>query len=422
MEIFRQLQMQRQETDAVPAEGDSTADPLVSSIAANYDSASDEGGGLEDKGAVLEMEGVEPDWQDQGAGQLTSSEDSPGSERALLHFSSDEPDVPLRVSDRSGWGQGKTKGRLPPLMIQVMPHAACADTDMLVAQVNEPDCPAVKEVVSAGRYCGQRKNKPSTSHRKTLSDTSTVDRSDSLKLAGKKKALDASPNVERSHSLRSAGGRKTRAEQLVASSVERSDSLRSAGKKSELPPKPTYAAIPSKDSKHSSKAPPLKQKAERVLYRMDTGLGSGGNSSSGLLAESANVADSSSGSDPDGLNVLGLSSPPRRSQGQGRRNLRKTKSRGKGKGAGTLTPTLLLDELSFTVHEPPTHLVTVHEPPTHLVTVHEPPTHLVTVHELPKHLVSVHEPPKHLVTVHEPPKHLVPLEDVVVEGASGCNQ
>jgi hypothetical protein len=387
MEIFRQLQMQRQETDAVPAEGDSTADPLVSSIAANYDSASDEGGGLEDKGAVLEMEGVEPDWQDQGAGQLTSSEDSPGSERALLHFSSDEPDMLMRAS---GWGQAKTKGRLPPLKIQVMSHAACADTDMLVAQVNEPECLALKEVVSGGRYCGQRMNKPSTSHRKTLSDTSTVDRSDSLKLAGKKKALDTSPNVERSHSLRSAGGRKTCADQLAASSVERSDSLRSVGKKSELPPKPTYAAIPSKDSKHSSKAP--KQKSERVLYRTDTGLGSGGNSSSGLLAESANLADSSSGSDPDGLNVPGRSSPPRRSQGQGRRNLHKTKSRGKGKGAGTLTPTLLLDELSFTVHEPPTHLVTVHEPP------------------------------KHLVFVHEPPKHLMPLEDMVVERASGCNQ
>ena len=110
-----------------------------------------------------------------------------------------------------------------------------------------------------------------------------------------------------------------------------------------------------------AQTPPLKIPTERVLYRADTGqsiwaqTGGSGSLWRGEAGGSGQLGESSSGSEQDGLFSAGGASAGggRRSQGQGRRNLRKTKSRGKGKGAGTLTPTLLLDELSFTVHQPP---------------------------------------------------------------------
>ena len=166
--------------------------------------------------------------------------------------------------------------------------------------------------------------------------------------------------MERSDSLR-AGSKRHPVADLALSPMERSDSLRSAGKKPELPPKPTFAVVPVMDSRRSPKPPPLKIPTERVLYRADTGqsiwaqTGGSGSLWRGEVGGSGQLGESSSGSEQDGLFSVGGASAGggRRSQGQGRRNLRKTKSRGKGKGAGTLTPTLLLDELSFTVHQPP---------------------------------------------------------------------
>lgn len=201
--------------------------------------------------------------------------------------------------------------------------------------------------------------------KKILADlTSGMERSDSLRGAGKKHMIDSS--MERSDSLRGAGKKhvidsnmersdsvrvRKLASDLVPSGMERSDSLRSAGRKPELPPKPTFAqsVLPSLESRRSPKLPPLKLPSQRILHRVDVGTGRVDVGGSGLLGES------SSGSEQDAVFTggMGLTGSSRRSQGQGRRNLRKTKSRGKGKGAGTLTPTLLLDELSFTVHTPP---------------------------------------------------------------------
>ncbi|KAK7500822.1 hypothetical protein BaRGS_00008066 [Batillaria attramentaria] len=188
-----------------------------------------------------------------------------------------------------------------------------------------------------------------------------MERSDSLRVAGKKHPADSNLlGVERSDSLRQAG--KKLLPDLAQSGMERSDSLRSAGKKPELPPKPTFAhsVLPSLESRRSPKPPPLKIPSERVLHRADVGAGAGSWAWRGDAGGSGQLGESSSGSEQDTV-FTGSSGPAggssRRTQGQGRRNLRKTKSRGKGKGAGTLTPTLLLDELSFTVHEPPKDLL-----------------------------------------------------------------
>lgn len=361
MEIFRQLQMQRQETDAVPAEGDSMADPLVSSVAANYDSASDEGARLEED--VEKPEGCDLDLLHQ-----TSSDHSPGSERALLHFSSDEPDV--TITKIIGRGQIK-QSKMQPTRARILPEI---NTTMVIANEVEvwsstfhanPNFADNAGSTKKGQPSGtsDTSHKPRSSHRKTLSDASVMDRSDSLRASGKRKALDVAQGVERCHSLRLAGGQKHHQDLAAAKAMERSDSVQSTGKKSELPPKPTYAAIPAKDSKRSPKPPPLKIGAERVVMKADLGhTVTHVNNGAGFWGEGRQLGDSSSGSEQDGLNmfsgngVMGAGGSSRRPQGQGRRNLRKTESRGKGKGAGTLTPTLLLDELSFTVHEPPRDL------------------------------------------------------------------
>lgn len=184
--------------------------------------------------------------------------------------------------------------------------------------------------------------------------TYPVGRADSLREASRKHGEPSCVGVERADSLRLSG--KRHVTDVAGFGVERADSLRLTGKKPELPPKPTFAQskLPSLDNKHSPKATPLKLPVERALHRGEAScslpLGPGG-----VLCGSGPLGESSSGSEPDAGHLpAGLASAVggRRPQVQGRRNLRKTKSRGKGKGSGTISPTLMLDELSLAVPEP----------------------------------------------------------------------
>ena len=443
MEIFRQLQMRRQETGEVPEAVDAavttatlptsadpptdpkthqhTADtklsPSISSKATENTSGIDLHSGI--GRGDSDNDGNIPVSVDPTAVQVTSSDDSPGSERALLRMAGGEFEShkskarPGRPGAGPRRGHQTTGSQLPKCLAALDDGLPCSELDSASprhhaaeSESSKPLCAPRKlgsdmpspstmkadsHLVSGGHkqslpdatrmersesVRGSRRKAPTdlalasmersdslrASGRKRFSDLTGMERSDSLRAGGKKHPvadLSLSP-MERSDSLR-AGGKRHPVADLVLSPMERSDSLRSAGKKPELPPKPTFAVVPIMDSRRSPKPPPLKMPTERVLYRADTGQSilahSGGSGSlwRGEGGGSGQLGESSSGSEQDVLFNAGAMSAggSRRSQGQGRRNLRKTKSRGKGKGAGTLTPTLLLDELSFTVHEPP---------------------------------------------------------------------
>ena len=413
LEIFRQLQMRRQENGEGPGPAspssptsaasptdlkaclpasNTTKQPFSQSIVPTHNFSGMDGQGL-GKRTESEDEGNLPLDISPGAMQMTSSDDSPGSERALLRITSGEAEVrqaKMKPSRREGQRRNqKSRGNLPPPLDDSarisdldphLPRRHNADLEIAEAgytskKLGTDGLPHTALKAEGLLACGgpkhllsdtapiERSDSVRGSRRKAVNDLALVgmDRSDSLRVSGKKHIPDL-PSIERSDSLR-AGSRRLPAE-LAVSPMERSDSLRSAGKKPELPPKPTFAVVPVMDSRRSPKPPPLKIPTERLLYRADTGQSISaqpGGSGSVYRAEqggSGQLGESSSGSEQDGLFSAGgmPSSGARRSQGQGRRNLRKTKSRGKGKGAGTLTPTLLLDELSFTVHEPPRDL------------------------------------------------------------------
>lgn len=420
MEIFRQLQMRRQETGEVPGAADASAttvtspasaappttpdpkahqqaatdtklSPSISSKATENTSGIDLHSG-EGRGDSDNEGNVSAD-VDPAAMQVTSSDDSPGSERALLRVAGGEP-VPHRPRPRprpSRPGAGPHKGKkaagpkLPKSLAALDDGPLCSEFDSASPRHHAAEAD-VPEPLCAARKPGSDALPPSTlkadgllaggGHKPSFPDAAPIERSESVRGSRRKAYADLTlAGMERSDSLR-VSGRKTGMERsdslragskrhpvadLALSPMERSDSLRSAGKKPELPPKPTFAVVPVMDSRRSPKPPPLKIPTERVLYRADTGqsiwaqTGGSGSLWRGEVGGSGQLGESSSGSEQDGLFSVGGASAGggRRSQGQGRRNLRKTKSRGKGKGAGTLTPTLLLDELSFTVHQPP---------------------------------------------------------------------
>lgn len=196
---------------------------------------------------------------------------------------------------------------------------------------------------------------PSAVERSDSLRATVLERADSLRTSGKRHIKEApSSAIERADSLRASGKRHTA--ELSSSGVVRTDSLRNTVRKPELPPKPTYvhSLLPALEARHSPKPPPLKLNVERAALRTEPGVG--GMGWRGETGGNNLMGESSSGSEQDAANNsggIGSGGGSRRMQGQGRRNLRKTKSRGKGKGAGTLSPTLLLDELSLTVHQLP---------------------------------------------------------------------
>ena len=462
MEIFRQLQMRRQETGEVPGAPDASAataasfppasaapanaapravtaasstklSPRTPSKAAGNAAGIDPmrsggGGGAGRGGGHSDDEGNAPFDADPAAMQVTSSDDSPGSARALLRLASGEPEPePRRATPKPGGrlGAGPPPHRSKrttvgpprsPKSLAAGPedgllgsqfHAAEPDFSEPAIAVRKPGSEALplppsallkadslllggggggggggghKHSLSDAVAPMERSDSARGSRRKALTDLTLagMERSDSLRVSSGRKHFPDLCGVERSDSLRGgAPGRRHPAADAALSTMERSDSLRSAGRKPELPPKPTFAAVPAIDSRRSPKPLPLKMlPTERVLYRADTGQALCGQAAGGSPLwrgeGSGQLAESSSGSEQDGFFNAGGGtaagggggggcSGGRRSQGQGRRNLRKTKSRGKGKGAGTLTPTLLLDELSFTVHEPPRDLDAVQD-------------------------------------------------------------
>ncbi|KAL8570217.1 hypothetical protein ACOMHN_029917 [Nucella lapillus] len=390
LEIFRQLQMRRQETGDAPAPTLSADNAIAgrpnTKTAQCSARVSDTRAGMAHGDSIDEEPAHDTD---PTVIHITSSDDSPGSERALLRISEAEsgrskvklgrlggqkPGRRSGVSQLVRTGVGVDEGfhhsDLDPASFRHQPadydypdyptkkpgfSALAANTHkgehaLLLSSYKHPEMGLMDRLDSA-RGPGPRKVFPDL----TLAG---MERADSLKVCSKKHFPDLA-SMQRSDSLRSGHKKHLPLPPPVdLAPIERSDSLRSAGKKPELPPKPTFAVLPVLEPKRSPKPPPLKVPTDRVLYRSDTGqtlsaqaVGSG-SLSRGDIGGSGLLAESSSGSEQDTLFSLG-GNGGRRSQAQGRRNLRKTKSRGKGKGAGTLTPTLLLDELSFTVHEPP---------------------------------------------------------------------
>lgn len=408
MEIFRQLQMRRQETRDDPGPDDpqcmsapqASASEVKAQRHGTLPAPTSEARTEEHASRSKTMPSMTPSKRGDsdeertlpvtlmpGSLPMTSSDDSPGSERALLRG---EPE-PLRPKLKSGrlasshLGSKKTPGPLSLKNIELHETSSPrAETEPASPKLHASDSQHLlrkpgPEVLPSSSV--KEESVPASETNRQLSDVTpqeqgdsrikshempAMEGSDSRRFSGGKKHLGNLPAMERSDSIRGVGKRHPN-EPAALAAMERSDSIRSSGKKPELPPKPTFAVVPVIDSRRSPKPPPLKMPAERVLHRADTGqstqLQPGG---SGLLwpresGGSGALADSSSGSDPDGLFTAGGASVSggRRGLNQGRRNLRKTKSRGKGKGAGTLTPTLLLDELSFTVHQPPAHLAEV---------------------------------------------------------------
>ncbi|XP_067649227.1 polycystin-1-like protein 1 isoform X2 [Haliotis asinina] len=142
---------------------------------------------------------------------------------------------------------------------------------------------------------------------------------------------NASPQSSESEKVH----RRTDSSSGQSGSIERTGSVKQPTIKPELPPKPTFIQTTLDEHAHfdsskslsgsSQKQRQFKLPPERVLQRGDL---------CGNIA-----AESSSGSEQDAAHFGRRPS--------GKRNLRKTKSRGKGKGSGGLSPALMLEDLTL---------------------------------------------------------------------------